>query len=140
MKKTIKNKEKSYNPITFFTTFFVYFLIGEILIIVTGFLVIRELSVGLPGIDELERIPDAQELSSVIYSDDNVELKSFREEINRYWVEYNTIPQCMIDAVTSTEDSRFFSHWGVSLPDILRAAKENIIHLSTVQGASTITQ
>ncbi|MBA7582315.1 Biosynthetic peptidoglycan transglycosylase [subsurface metagenome] len=122
-----------------FTAFVVYFLLGQFLIIALAFIAYNKLSVGLPSLEELEKIREDQNLSTNIYSSDGVLLRSLHRE-KRFWVNYNEIPQCMIDAVIAAEDSRFFKHWGVSLPDIMRAAYVNIRNIEIEQGASTITQ
>ena len=136
--------------------FLIYFLISEMFIIGSAAVVIRNLASAedMPNIEELERIPNEQPLSTVMYSADGVELRTFRQEVNRIWLEYRDIPQCMIDAILATEDNRFFHHWGVSLPDIARALVVNIkatrptiskkfpyiVDFKIEQGGSTITQ
>lgn len=50
------------------------------------------------------------------------------------------LPKHVIDAVVASEDSRFFSHGGVDLKGICRAALVNIRGKQGRQGASTITQ
>ena len=53
---------------------------------------------------------------------------------------YNTLPQHLIDAVVAAEDSRFFTHHGLDLRGVARAAHVNWQANSTLQGGSTITQ
>ena len=53
---------------------------------------------------------------------------------------YSQIPTHLIDAVISTEDRRFFDHWGVDIFGIIRANFSNIMAGRLVQGGSTITQ
>ena len=50
------------------------------------------------------------------------------------------LPQHVIDAVIATEDARFFSHDGIDLRGIARAALVNFRAKQKRQGASTITQ
>jgi penicillin-binding protein 1A len=45
-----------------------------------------------------------------------------------------------VHAILSTEDRRFYSHFGVDPIGILRAALSNVIARKTVQGGSTLTQ
>ncbi|MBT4482302.1 MAG: PBP1A family penicillin-binding protein [Candidatus Latescibacteria bacterium] len=137
--KTRKRKNKSSRKNVILYTFLGYFLFFEFLIILAAYFSIRELSIGLPGIKELEKVPIEQDLSTIVYSADGVELRTFQRE-KRFWVAYKDIPKSMIDAILSAEDSRFFSHWGVSPPDILRAMKVNILNMGIEEGASTITQ
>ncbi|MFC1551370.1 penicillin-binding protein 1A [Candidatus Latescibacterota bacterium] len=130
-------KKKGMSPFKIFT---VYFFLGVIGIMVSGYLLFSHLSYNLPDLKALENIYEEQDLSTIIYSADGEVLRSLAKEKKRFWVTYNRIPQCMIDAVVAIEDQRFFKHWGISIPDILRAAMVDIRHMSFKQGGSTITQ
>ena len=55
-------------------------------------------------------------------------------------IQYKDLPKNLINAVIVTEDKRFFSHLGVDLKGIARAAYVNIKAGKIVQGGSTITQ
>lgn len=55
-------------------------------------------------------------------------------------VEYEDIPQVMIDAIVAAEDSRFYEHNGFDIPRIIKAALGNIAGGEITSGASTITQ
>ena len=150
-KKSQKQKYPRLKKVLY--TFLVYFLISELLVIGAAFFIIRELSVGLPGLEKLEKITDEQQLSTIIYSADGEILRTFQKE-KRFWVRFDDIPECMVDAVLAAEDQRFFKHWGFSLPDFFRALVENIkatrfrlsgnfpffLEFNIVQGGSTITQ
>lgn len=119
-----------------------YFLYGVFSILALFVITLAVLSPNLPGFDQLERVYDAQTLSTIIYSDDGevLQITSNKSEGRRMWLSYNEIPKVMIDAVIATEDTRFYSHWGISLPDIMRAALKNVLHIGIPSGASTITQ
>ena len=56
------------------------------------------------------------------------------------WLEYDEIPQDLIDAVIATEDRRFFEHSGFDLRGLVRALVKNISSRSVVEGGSTISQ
>ncbi len=58
----------------------------------------------------------------------------------RYLIPYEKIPEKLVQAVISAEDDQFFSHQGVNLASILRAAIANFRAGHVVQGGSTITQ
>jgi penicillin-binding protein 1A len=60
----------------------------------------------------------------------------------RVFVPYEKIPRQVVAAFLSAEDKSFYSHPGVSLPDIARAALQNLANLGQRRpvGASTITQ
>lgn len=55
-------------------------------------------------------------------------------------VAYNQIPPCLIHALISTEDKRFFKHRGVDILALLRAFKYNLFSMRIVSGGSTLTQ
>jgi membrane peptidoglycan carboxypeptidase len=48
-------------------------------------------------------------------------------------------PNILVKAVLSTEDRRFYEHWGVDLSGIVRAARRNYDAGGIVEGGSTIT-
>lgn len=62
-------------------------------------------------------------------------------EEKRIVIEYKDIPKNFLDGVISTEDSHFYSHFGVDPLGIARAVVSNVrsLHWGT-QGGSTITQ
>lgn len=120
--------------------FLKYFLYGFFSLAVICVVMVFILSPGLPGFDRLERIYDDQTLSTIIYSDDGEVIKTLSEQ-KRIWKSYDQISKTMIDAVIAAEDTRFYSHWGISLPDIVRAITKNILHFNpTREGGSTLTQ
>ena len=59
---------------------------------------------------------------------------------NRQPVTLEQIPQHLIDAVISTEDSRFFRHPGVDPVGISRALFRNVREGEVAEGGSTLTQ
>ena len=54
-------------------------------------------------------------------------------------VEYDDIPNCVIDSFVSIEDSRFFGHFGFDIPRFTKAIISNLRTLSFGQGGSTLT-
>lgn len=77
--------------------------------------------------------------ATVAYTSDGVELAHFYQEQNRSWVSYDQISPHVINALISTEDQRFYDHWGVDMQGIAAAAVDAIIRFD-LRGASTITQ
>ena len=54
-------------------------------------------------------------------------------------IEYEELPNCVIDAFVSIEDSRYFEHFGFDIPRFTKAIIENLKSGSFAQGGSTIT-
>ncbi|MEA3222175.1 MAG: PBP1A family penicillin-binding protein [Thermodesulfobacteriota bacterium] len=59
---------------------------------------------------------------------------------DRLMIDLDECPRNLIDAVICTEDKRFFHHFGIDIPSIIRAIFVNIEHGKIVEGGSTITQ
>ncbi len=78
---------------------------------------------------------------SVIVTDKNGEelYRNFDQE-NREWVDLKDIPLTLQLATIIAEDKRFYSHSGVDIKGIGRAAWENFQAGGIAQGGSTITQ
>ncbi len=74
-----------------------------------------------------------------IYDRNNSIIGEFFEQ-KREIVPYNTIPQWIVKGVIASEDREFYNHSGISYMGIFRAFLVNLVHLSVVQGGSTITQ
>jgi len=76
---------------------------------------------------------------TTVYSDDGEVIAEFYRE-RRIVVPVSRMPQQLIEAFVSAEDSNFFEHQGIDLTSILRAAIKNLRAGGIVQGGSTITQ
>lgn len=76
--------------------------------------------------------------SSVIYDSEGNEIANLGTVI-RQNVEYEEIPNCVIDAFVAIEDSRYFEHNGFDVPRFTKAFLENIRTMSFGQGGSTFT-
>ena len=101
------------------------------------FCLILFLSRDLPSLEQLENYdPD---LVTRIYSADGKVLNELFVQ-KRVFIELDKIPNHMQHAVVSSEDRRFFDHWGLSMRSIARAVMINTLSLSYRQGFSTLTQ
>jgi len=60
--------------------------------------------------------------------------------IDRVNVDYEDLPQVLVDAVLAAEDKDFYVHGGVDPAGILRALWANVRNQDVQQGGSTITQ
>lgn len=91
----------------------------------------------LPPARALEE--SAPSVGTKVYADDDELLTEFQPE-KRIFVPLQQIPPHLRNAVIAVEDARFYSHFGVDLRGILRAAYANVRHGRVVEGGSTITQ
>ena len=90
---------------------------------------------GKPEFDKAKL--DSQE-SSVIYDmngNEIVELGLYLREN----IEYDDMPNSLVDAFLSIEDSRYFEHFGFDIPRFTKAILENIKSGGFGQGGSTMT-
>lgn len=91
----------------------------------------------LPSLSALEN--PKTDVATRIYSEDGELIDKFYIE-NRTIVNIDAIPKDLINALISTEDRKFYSHWGVDLDRIMKAFVKNLVSFSVKEGASTITQ
>jgi penicillin-binding protein 1A len=112
-----------------------YSITGAILFVMLVFTIY--IFSGLPSLEELEN-PRPQ-LASKVFSADGELLGQFFIE-NRIETGIDSLPDHLIEALISTEDRRFYDHWGVDVPRFFKAMVKNIFSLSLKEGASTITQ
>ena len=78
--------------------------------------------------------------SAVYYRDAETQMHAFYSEQHRIYVAYEDIPQYWVEAITASEDKRFFSHFGLDPIGISRAMLSNIKAGRIVSGGSTLTQ
>jgi len=115
--------------------FLVVFLIG---FFVCGSAGVYYVSTILKDAPELDLSKLSSRESSRIYDMDGELIVDLGEQ-SRENVEYEQIPQVVIDAFVATEDSRFFEHNGFDLPRFAKAALVNLRTGSFAQGGSTFT-
>ena len=93
-----------------------------------------------PDISTLNVTPTGY--ATIVYDADGKQItKLVSTNSNRSYVGKESIPQYLADAFVAIEDERFYTHNGIDIKGIARAAVtgiQNKFHFS--QGASTITQ
>lgn len=78
--------------------------------------------------------------ASEVYSMDNVLLYRFDKE-NRLNIPFDSIPDHVVEALISSEDSRYYEHSGVDLKSLIRVmVKTVILRDKSSGGGSTISQ
>ncbi len=91
----------------------------------------------LPQVNSLEDYHPS--LVTEVYADDGQVIGSFALE-RRIVVTYDEIPQLVKDAIVSVEDQNFYTHWGIDIYGIARAAIKDLMAGRFVEGGSTLTQ
>jgi penicillin-binding protein 1A len=114
-------------------------LTGEAFTIgVAGFVVM--LGLALPAFKQTEGDWLKQDQIAVTFLDRFGDEIGSRGIIQRQSVPVADMPSHVINAVLATEDRRFFSHFGIDIPGLIRALNENARAGNVVQGGSTLTQ
>ena len=111
------------------------YIIGGIAFVIFIAFIIYIIS-GLPSLEQLEN-PRPQ-LASKVFGI-NGELIGTISIQNRIDTNIDSLPSYMSTALISTEDRKFYSHWGVDVVRIIKAMIKNLF-LFKHEGASTITQ
>jgi len=117
----------------------------SLLLVLMGFIAVAGAITGayyyvaasLPRVDTLEDYQPP--VISSVYSDDGTVIAEFYKE-RRIVVPVSEMPEQLIQAFVSAEDSNFFEHQGIDIISIFRAALKNVKAGGIVQGGSTITQ
>jgi 1A family penicillin-binding protein len=104
---------------------------------VAAFWVLTILPRSLPSVTQLESFEPS--VGSKIYDENDELLTEFHVE-RRIFVQLGQMPAALKQAVIATEDSRFYSHFGVDPMGIARAVYQNFRRGRIVEGGSTITQ
>lgn len=91
----------------------------------------------LPKLDNMQDYRPA--LGTTVLARDGRVLGEFYDDERRYVVNYEDVPQHVVDAFLSAEDEHFFEHGGVDVFGLIRAAIANLKAGGVTQGGSTIT-
>lgn len=144
-KKSKNKKKKKKHPVlfTFFLIFFCIFVAGMLTAISVGGSVLSYVDNFVNGsiAIDLDNYKNSQNQTSIMYGYDSeknvVELARLHGEENRIWVDYDEMPQNLLNAFVCLEDKRFYEHSGV---DFIRTIGVIVIPERWGQGGSTITQ
>ncbi len=83
--------------------------------------------------------PPLPQISTILAADGSV-IATLRGQENRTVVDGKAIPTVMRQAIVSIEDARFYTHGGVDVKGVVRAALRNSAAGDVQQGASTLAQ
>ena len=85
-----------------------------------------------------DRLPPIQ--TTYLYDRNGAVLSTLHGAVDRTVIPFSRMSPNIRDAVIATEDHAFYSHPGVDIGGVLRAAYTDLVKRQTVQGASTITE
>ncbi|TXT17029.1 MAG: penicillin-binding protein 1A, partial [Erysipelotrichaceae bacterium] len=134
---TKKHKTKKFFKLsTLFSSIVLLFMIMTLVVAGTGFAYISSVIAKAPVLDPIDfESPD----STKIYDKNGILISDIGLE-KRDNVSYDDLPQSIIDAFLSIEDSRFFEHNGFDVPRFLKVTLETLKNLDFGAGGSTLTQ
>ncbi len=119
--------------------------LSKLLVALIGATLAGALVFGLIAIYFMPSLPDISDRQTFqlkvplrIFSADNKLIGEYSEE-RRIPLIIKKTPQMLIDAVLAAEDANFYSHHGVAIKGLIRAALSNYRAGGKSQGASTIT-
>ncbi|WP_291844642.1 penicillin-binding protein 1C [Maricaulis sp.] len=102
--------------------------------------------VALVGLLALDRalpppLPEPGEVSAVVRDRNGEVLRAFPVDGGRWRLaaDLDQLDPDFITALLAYEDERFFDHWGVDLPALVRASRDSLAAGRIVSGGSTIT-
>jgi penicillin-binding protein 1A len=130
--KNITNKKTLINKLAIVVS---VFLVLAILASTTGIVYIGIVLSDAPNLNSSDFIKSD---SSKLFDTDGNLITDVGYQI-RENISYDEMPQVLIDAFISVEDSRFFEHNGFDIPRFTKAMFENLLSLSFSQGGSTFT-
>lgn len=139
--KTANSKARKYTSkffLTFFKTFFILCIFICLIGAGIGFGIIKGIIDNAPEIDVSSIIPSG--FATTIYDrEGNITDTLVTAGSNRQEATYDELPKDLINAFVAIEDSRFWTHNGIDLRSIIRAAK-GLVTDNYSGGGSTITQ
>ncbi len=92
---------------------------------------------------EISGISDLEQTTHVYYVDNNGDIQELQElhtSMNRKWVDFEDIPEDLINAAIAIEDKRFYEHQGVDWITTVKACLNMFMGGDSQFGGSTITQ
>lgn len=119
------------------------FIAAIVLFVLSIFIFIQILiyySQDIPDYKQLEEYSPAS--ITRIYTSSGDIISELADE-RRIYIEYDEIPQLVINAFLAAEDKNFFEHSGIDIFSIMRATFQNVLNIGknkNLVGGSTITQ
>ena len=134
-----KSKLTSKAKVGIFRIFIVFLFALVVFGAAAGFGVINGILEATPEMAAEDVIPKGY--SSTVYDANGTAIqKLVGSDANRIYVEIDKIPKVVQDAFIAIEDERFWSHRGIDIRGIIRAAYNGLVSGDFDSGASTLTQ
>jgi len=134
------NKIANMDRKKFNRTFWIIFIAPFALLVILLLLAAWGVMGYMPSIEVLEN-PEINLASQVISADGKMLASFYYTNQNRTFVDYNELPQHLVDALIATEDIRFYRHPGIDAKGLARVAiKTILLQQRSSGGGSTITQ
>lgn len=126
--------------VSFLQLFFIAAITACILMLCMGIGAFNGILESAPEIDMLSLAPTGY--ATMVYDSEGHEMiKLVASNSNRTYVTLEKIPVSLQNAVVAVEDERFYSHNGIDIKGIIRAAYKGVSNgFKFSQGASTLTQ
>ena len=102
----------------------IWLIIFSVVLVLVGWWYISYLLEGLPSFEELEN--PRPPFATRVYSIDGEVIDRFFEENRSRVTTLDSVPKAFIQALISTEDRRFYEHWGVNLRAVMRVVLVNL--------------
>lgn len=136
-----RTKAKGKFRYLFYKTFLVIFGFGLLAGAGAGIGMVSAILDSAPDISDIKDSVKLEEFQTTIYREDGSKLTTLSTaNSNRVYVEYDNIPEDMVNAFVAIEDERFWEHNGIDPRGIVRAFAVGIKNRNFSEGASTITQ
>lgn len=104
-----------------------------------GFGMIKGILDNAPDVNKINIMPKG--FKTVIYDQDGKQTMEISTiDSNRVYVYYDEIPEDFVNAFVAIEDERFWTHNGIDVKGIFRAAFKGLASGNFDEGASTLTQ
>ena len=132
----MSEKKKTYTK--YIVAFWSLIALGVLGLFLMFFMIAKGKLGFMPSFEELEN--PQNNLASEIYSVDGKILDKYFIRENRTYVDYENLPEELIDALIATEDVRFYNHSGIDLRGLFRVAKGIITGDTSSGGGSTLSQ
>ncbi|ESA36104.1 penicillin-binding 1a family [Leptolyngbya sp. Heron Island J] len=132
-------KQKQPKPLYQSFLFWLTLLVGAGIAgpVTRGYRFWQEADANLPDVSDA--LTFARTGTITIKADDNSVLQKIGPATQEY-LEYDKIPDTLVQGFIASEDRRFYEHNGIDYKGIARAINSNLRNRQLVEGASTITQ